>query len=246
MTVRILLSILILCCAGIGHVQATEYPSVKVAEAFLDLRTGPGRGYPKTQIVERGDWVEVMVRRTDWIKVRTDKGFIGWAHQNDMAKTLDPDGEPTQIPTVGEGEFVHRRWETGFKLGTFSGARTTDAYLGYYFTDNLSLEATIGEAFGTSVDFQFLNLSLTHQPWPQWRYSPYVTLGGGAKNTRYSSTEVQLSSRTDQTLHAGLGIRIYLTRQLMARGEYRSTVILTDQEQNEESDEWTIGLSAFF
>ena len=57
---------------------------------------------------------------------------------------------------------------------------------------------------------------------------------------------MQLSSRTDQTLHAGLGLRVYLARQLMARFEYRNTVILTDQEQNEESDEWTIGLSAFF
>ena len=217
MTARILLSILILFCAGIGHVQATEYPSVEVAEPYLDLRTGPGRGYPKTQIVERGDWVEVILRRTDWIKVRTSKGFEGWAHQDDLARTLDPDGEPTQISTVGEGEFIHRRWEVGFKVGTFSGARTSDVYLGYYFTDNLSAEITTGEAFGTSVDFQFLNFSLTHQPWPQWRYSPYITLGGGAKQARYSNTEVQLSSRTDQTLHAGAGLRIYLARQLMVR-----------------------------
>ena len=77
MTVRILLSIIILCCAGIGHVQATEYPSVKVAEPYLDLHTGPGRGYPVTQIVERGDWVEVMVRRTDWIKATPIHGPIG-------------------------------------------------------------------------------------------------------------------------------------------------------------------------
>ena len=164
MTVRILLCILILCCAGTGRVQAADYPSVRVAEPYLDLRTGPGRGYPVTQIVERGDWVEVMLRRTDWIKVRTEKGFEGWAHQNAMAQTLDPDGQPTEIPTVGEGDFVHRRWETGFKIGTFAGARTSDAYLGYYFTSNLSIEATLGEAFGSTVDFQFLNLSLTHQP----------------------------------------------------------------------------------
>jgi hypothetical protein len=246
MTVRILLSIVLICSVGIHPAQATEYPSVEVADAFLDLRTGPGRGYPKTQIVERGQWVEILLRRTDWVKVRTRKGFEGWAHQDDMAHTLDPDGEQTAISTVGEGDFIHRVWETGFKIGTFSGARTSDVYLGYYFTDNLSLETTIGEAFGTSVDFQFLNLSLTHQPWPQWRYSPYLTLGGGAKTTRFSKTTVQLSDRTDQTVHAGLGVRIYITRHIMARGEYRNTVILTDQEQNEESDEWTIGLSAFF
>ncbi|MVF13334.1 SH3 domain-containing protein [Ketobacter sp. MCCC 1A13808] len=246
MTVRILLIVLVFCSLSIRNVQATEYPSVKVAEPYLDLRTGPGRGYPVTQIVERGDWVEVMVRRTDWLKVRTAKGFTGWAHQNDIARTVSPDGEATQIATVSADDFAHRRWETGFKVGSFSGARTSDLYLGYYFTDNLSVEGTLGEAYGTSVDFNFLNISLTHQPWPEWRYSPYLTLGGGIKNTSYSKTAIQVSDRIDETLHAGLGLRVYLTRHLMVRGEYRSVMILTEQAKNEESDEWTIGLSAFF
>lgn len=246
MTARFLLSILLICSMGSALVQAAEYPSVQIADPYVDIHTGPGRGYPKTQIVERGDWLEVIVRKTDWIKVRTRKGHEGWVHVDAMARTLDPDGEKTAIKTVGKGEFIHRRWETGFKAGTFSGARTTHAYLGYYFTDNLSIEGTVGNAFGTTVDFLFLNASLTHQPWPHWRYSPYVTLGGGAKRTEYARTEVQLSDRTDQTVHAGAGLRIYLTHHLMLRGEYRATVILTDQDQNEESDEWTIGLSAFF
>lgn len=246
MMARFLLSILLICSASISSVHGAEYPSVRVADPYVDIHTGPGRGYPKTQIVERGDWLEVIIRKTDWIKVRTRKGHEGWVNVEALARTLDPDGERTQIRTVGKGDFIHRVWETGFKVGTFSGARTSDAYLGYYFTDNLSIEGTIGNAFGTSVDFLFLNASLTHQPWPEWRYSPYFTIGGGVKQTQYSKTEAQLSDRTDQTVHAGVGLRIYLTHHLMVRGEYRTTVILTDQEQNEESDEWTIGLSAFF
>lgn len=219
---------------------------MQVAEPYLDLRTGPGRGYPRTQIVERGGWVEVLSRRTDWLKVRTEKGLVGWAYQNDMAKTLNPDGEPSGIPLIGDGDFANRRWEIGFKLGSFDNATTSHAYLGYYLTQNLSVEGTAGQAFGSSVDFQLLNVSLTHQPWPHWHYSPYLTMGGGVKSTKFNSTQVEITERTDQTVHAGLGIRIYLARQLMARAEYRSTVILTDQEQNQESDEWTIGLSAFF
>jgi len=246
MYLRILFSILILCCVGTTRVQAADNPSVQVAEAYLDLRTGPGRGYPRTQIVERGDWVEILMRRTDWLQVRTDKGLVGWAYQDDMALTLDPDGEPTRIPTVGEDEFIHRRWEAGFRIGTFEGARAGHIYLGYYFTDQIAVEVSGGQAYGTGVDYQFLNVSVTHQPWPNQRYSPYIIMGGGAKGTTYTSTQVQITERTDQTVHAGLGIRIYLARQLLARVEYRDTVILTDQEKNQESDEWTIGLSAFF
>lgn len=246
MTVRILFTVLLLCSLSIQPVQATEFPSVKVAEPYLDLRTGPGRGYPVTQVAVRGEWVEVIARRTDWLRIRTERGHVGWAYQNDIAKTVDADGQPTRIATINEDDFANRRWETGFKVGSFSGARSGNIYLGYYFTENLSLEGTMGEAYGTTVDFQFYNLAITHQPWPQWRYSPYLTLGAGAKNTDYSKTAVQLSDRMDETLHAGLGLRVYLTRQLLIRGEYRSVMILTDQDDNEESDEWTIGLSAFF
>ncbi len=246
MIARTLLIILVALSFGISHAFAEVKPSVEVAEPYLDLRTGPGRGYPITQIVERGEWLEVIVRRTDWIKVRTEQGFIGWIPQQDMAKTLDPDGDYTQVSTVGQGEFAHRRWETGIKIGTFSGARTLGGYLGYYFTENLTLEATLSEAYSSTVDFLFYNLSITHQPWPEWRYSPYFTIGGGEKSTRYSQTELNLSDRIDQTLHAGLGLRIYLTRQMMIRGEYRNTIILTNQDNNDESDEWTIGISAFF
>ncbi len=246
MTVRFLFSIFLFCCVGLQQAHAIEYPSVQVAEPFIDIRTGPGRGYPKTQIVERGGWIEVISRRTTWIKIRTRKGHEGWVNQNDLALTLDPDGGPTAIELVGDGDFAHRRWELGFKVGAFSGARTSDAYLGYYFTDHLSIEATAGQAFGTTVDFIFLNGSVTHQPWPHWRYSPYMTLGGGIKRSDFAKVEVEVSERIDQTLHAGLGLRIFITNQIMLRTEYRSVVILTDQDQNEETDEWTIGLSAFF
>jgi hypothetical protein len=41
-------------------------------------------------------------------------------------------------------------------------------------------------------------------------------------------------------------MRVYITRQFMFRGEYRSNVILTDVDDNLEIEEWTLGFSAFF
>ena len=42
-----------------------ENLSVSVADPYLELRTGPGRGFPVVQVVERGETVEVETRRTD-------------------------------------------------------------------------------------------------------------------------------------------------------------------------------------
>lgn len=244
MLVRLLIALVLACCCGAA--QATDAPSVEVTDPYLDLRTGPGRGHPKVQIVERGDYIEILARKTDWFRVRTRKGFEGWAHRDDMQRTLDPDGDRVKIETVGQDHYAHRRWEAGVKMGDFEGNTMIAALLGYYFTQNLSVEFTAAEALGNYSDSTLLNVALTHQPWPQWRVSPYFTLGGGVIHINPEARFVQTRERTDQTVHAGLGARAYITRQFMLRGEYRSNAILTDVDDNLEIEEWTIGFSAFF
>ena len=46
---------------------------VFVSEPYLELSTGPGRGYPVFHVVEREQSVDVLHRRTDWFKVRTER-----------------------------------------------------------------------------------------------------------------------------------------------------------------------------
>ena len=43
---------------------------VVVQDPYIDLHTGPGRGFPVTQVVDRGATIELLRQRTDWIKVR--------------------------------------------------------------------------------------------------------------------------------------------------------------------------------
>lgn len=74
------------------HLAAGEVLRVVVTDPYLDLHTGPGRGYPITRSVPRGAHVEVLFQRTDWIKVRSDKGKEGWAHRSQMRRTLTTAG----------------------------------------------------------------------------------------------------------------------------------------------------------
>ena len=52
-----------------------------VTAPYLELRPGPGRGYPGLHVVARDESVDVLKRRTDWFKVRTERGVEGWAAQ---------------------------------------------------------------------------------------------------------------------------------------------------------------------
>ena len=67
---------------------------VFVSEPYLELSTGPGRGYPVFHVVERDASVDVLFRRTDWFKVRDEHGVEGWARARDLRRTKLADGSP--------------------------------------------------------------------------------------------------------------------------------------------------------
>jgi hypothetical protein len=77
-----------LCLPGNAAARGAAPVAVAVADAFLELHTGPGRGYPVTRVVPRGDRIEVRKRRTDWYLLRDDRGHEGWAKREQMAATL--------------------------------------------------------------------------------------------------------------------------------------------------------------
>ena len=65
-------------------------------------------------------------------------------------------------------------------------------------------------------------------------------------DTSPSATLVLPLDRTDQTAYAGAGLRFYLTRRFFVRAEYRWHTVFTSRDDNEELDEWKLGLAFFF
>lgn len=243
---------LLLLCGAFGAVAHAddEYLAVKIVEPYIELRTGPGRGYPIFYIAERGAIVEAMKKRTDWIKVRVNRGTHrekeGWVSIEQMAKTLGPDGERLAVAYPDFDQYQKRRWEGGLMTGSFAGADIVSAYGAYHFTRNLSIELEGSQYYGSFSNGTILTGSLVHQPFPQWRISPFFTLGGGVAFIEPKATLVQSEDRSDGLVDVGVGVRYYLTRRFLLRAQYKNFVILTDQETNQNAEEWKIGFSAFF
>lgn len=223
----------------------SEIPAF-VADAYIELHTGPGRGYPVFYIAERDEKIFLLKQRTDWIKIRTHRGQEGWARLNDVAKTIDQYGQSMALNIPQLDEFNNRRWELGFMAGDFDGTDIVTGYAGYHFTRNLSVEVALSENFGNFSSGQSALISIVHQPFPNWRYSPFFTLGGGVRKTDPRSTLVETEDRNDDVLAVGAGIRVYLGKRLMLRAQYKKHTVLTNRDDDIEVDEWKIGLSAYF
>lgn len=223
-----------------GHYQ------VVVADPFLELHTGPGRGYPVFHVVDRGEQVEIVRRRTDWYQVQTARGVRGWARGDAVARTLDTSGEPVPIGDPTAESYLDRRWEAGLLLGDFDGANVLSVYGGYHLTRNISVELRVADLGGDFSDGWMVTAGIVHQPFPEWRFSPYAMLGTGIIHIEPQATLVQTEDRTDQVGQVGVGLRTYLTRRFMFRAEYSSYLVFTSRDENEDVDEWKAGFAFFF
>jgi hypothetical protein len=219
---------------------------VAVADPYLEMHTGPGRGYPIFHVVDRGETVEIVKQRTDWFLVRDADGDEGWVDQDQMELTLNPDGSEVDFERAGIEDFTNSRWEMGVLAGDFGGANIVSLYGAYSLNPHVSLEVWGSQILGNFSNGWTASVNVVHETWPDWRFSPFFTLGAGMIRTEPKSTIIQGEDRNDQIGHAGAGFRVYVTRRFLFRAEYKTHVVFTSRNDNEEVEEWKVGFAFFF
>ncbi len=241
--------LLVAMTSSVAHAEK-NYLSVEVADAYIELHTGAGRGYPIFYIAERGEHVEVLKRRTDWIKVRVRTGTPrekeGWVSVKQMARTLTADGQPLNVTSPDFDAFKKRRWEIGVMHGSYAGANVVSAYGGFHFTQNISAEIEAAQYFGSYSNGKYATFSFVHEPFPEWRLAPFLTIGYGRVYIEPKATLVETTNRNNDLVDVGIGVRYYLTRRFLLRAQYKNYEVLTNSTTNQNAEEWKIGFSAFF
>ena len=242
-----LVAILLLAVSpGFAGAADEELRTVAVADPYLELHTGPGRGYPIFHVVDRGESVRIIKQRTSWYLIRTDRGIEGWVDLAQMELTLNPDGSEVEFAVAGLEDFTNAKWEAGVLAGDFGGANITSLYGGYSIDPHVSIEVWASQILGNFSNGWMGSVNVVHETWPDFRVSPFFTLGAGIIHTSPKSTIIQGEDRTDQVGHVGAGVRVYATRRFLLRAEYKSYVVFTSRDDNEEVEEWKLGFAFFF
>lgn len=244
------LLLLLLLSAGAPVVQSETYAgddtAVTITAPYLDVHTGPGRGYPVFHVVEKSETIQLIKRRTGWYKIATVDGKTGWVRRADLQGALGADGMRLDVSTQGWQGYNDKHWELGLLGGDFSGARSTTLNLSLRMTEHLSTELKYTQAFGNFSDSKLASLNIVHRPFPEWRLAPFFLLGAGAVKTSPSATLVETEDRQDNALTVGAGLMLYLSQRFAVRAEYNKHTLLTTRENNEEVDEWKAGFSVSF
>jgi hypothetical protein len=240
------LALLLLALPLIGQGAQRELLQLFVTEPYLELHTGPGRGFPVTQVIPRGESLDVLYRRTEWYKVRTERGVEGWASEDSLLKTTLADGTPFRFERGNLEGFRSHKWEFGIMAGDYGGASMIGGLAARSLTDNLGIEVYAAQFLGNTYNGYIADLGLNHVFMPQWRLSPFVTLGTGIERVEPKSTLVAPIHNNYQSAYVGFGARYYLARRTFLRAEYRSHTVFTSGGTNEVETEWKIGFAFFY
>jgi len=246
--VRFLLSALFFSCLIFftSNATADDKPiELQIEASYIELHSGPGIGYPVLNVIEKGELVEVLVKRTRWLKIKDQRNNIGWLNQNDLFG-LTQQGKKIVQSELTITDFQNRDYEVGVMYGDFEGADFYNIYLNYTLSPVFSAEVSAGKAQGTISDSDLFEVMLISQPFPELVVIPYLGIGSGIINTKPHSVLADSEKRQDTLMAAAIGLKYHLARNFLLRAEYKYSLVLTNRDENEKVQVWKLGFSVFF
>jgi hypothetical protein len=242
---RLLALVLLLQTLHVGLAEAADkYLVLVVTDPYLEMHSGPGRGFPIVYVIGRDELVTVLYSRTDWFKVRAPRGQEGWVRRSDLSRTLLASGEPAPIPPYPD--FASHRWEVGAGYGVYNRENLVTTYADFGLTSSLDVEFVVQQAFGTLDNRYIATIGLRHTFVPEWKwFSPTAGIGTGYQFIQDVVPPAPLQNNNEMA-YVSLGARGFITRRFMWRADWRHYVVFNNQNVYEDLEEWKLDLAVFF
>ncbi|AKJ29226.1 hypothetical protein AAW51_2535 [Caldimonas brevitalea] len=239
---------LLACWVASAPVQAADSAPerLQVTEPYIELHTGPGRGYPVAHVAERHEWIEVELRRTDWFKVRTAGGKQGWVRRQQLESTLTEAGGQKTFRDILLDDYLQRRVQLGGAWGRFESEPMLKLTTAYRFSPSLSVEGSIGQVQGVFSGTDFWHVNLAAEPWSDRRLSPFFGIGVGRFKNVPNSSLVGATKTNANLADAIVGLRWHLSDRFVVSADYAFYTAFVNEQRSIEYRAITAGISFFF
>ena len=231
----------------VANAQASSKTErLQITDPYIELHTGPGRGFPVFFVAPRAQWISIEMRHTDWFKVRTDDGKVGWVSREQLETTLTASGATKSFRDVLLDDYLSRRVQLGAAWGRFKSEPMLKLWTSYRLSETLSLEGTLGQVQGVFSGTDLWHVDLMAEPWSDQRISPFFAVGVG-KFKNFPNLSLVGAQTTDAKLaNVSLGVRYYLSDRFVLRADYTLYTAFVADTRSTEYRAFTAGLSFFF
>ena len=219
---------------------------LQVADPYLELHTGPGRGYPVFFVVERHRWVEVELRHTDWFRVRAEGGQVGWVARSQLETTLTAAGGSKTFRDPLQADELGRRVEFGGAWGRFQSDPMLKLWLQVRLADTVGIELDAGQVQGLYSGTDFWHLSLSSEPWSDQRLSPFFAIGLGKFGNTPNASLIDAVPSKAKLGAATIGLRWHLSERFVARLDWSLTTAFVSDARSTEYRSLTAGIGFHF
>jgi len=231
-----------LCTASL----ASAAEQVQITDPYIELHTGPGRGFPIFFVAPRSQWIGIELRHTDWYKVRTEDGKVGWVTRQQLESTLTDAGDKKTFRDMLLDDYLSRRVQMGAAWGQFKSEPMLKLWTSYRFSETLSAEGTLGQVQGLFSGTDFWHINLLSEPWSDQRISPFFSIGLGKFKNIPNPSLIGATPTDAQLANASIGVRYYLTDRFVLRSDYTFYTAFVADTRSLEYRALTAGISFFF
>ncbi len=226
--------------------DSEQLQSVTISDAYIELHTGPGSGYPIFYVEERGKKIKIIKRKTDWFKVTTDSKKTGWVNREQLERTLTDAGVKKTFKDILIDDYLKSRLEFGIAGGLFESEQSFTLRVGYKMTPNITFELAytkIAGRFSSSTLYQG-NFHLLL--YPDDRLTPFMYIGYGKFENVPATSLVSAKNSNLDMGNAGIGIKFYLSDRFYFRADASTYVVLVGDNRSDEYSHYNAGFSFFF
>ena len=226
--------------------EATRLARVRVIAPYIDMRSGPGRGYPVFYAAERDEWIVIELRHTDWFKVRSARGTLGWVSREQMKQTVTEDGIPFELADPTLDDYLNRRFDIGAGYGASKKTSFTRVWAGWRFSDTLSIDLNIADVQTKTSTTGIWTASLLAEPWSNKRLSPFIGVGIGRFHYKPNESLVNNEVVDGNMGVFTLGARYHLGSRVALRLDYSRYAVFVSDFTSRNYQAGTLGLSIHF
>jgi uncharacterized protein YgiM (DUF1202 family) len=219
---------------------------LQITDPYIEMHTGPGRGFPVFFVVPRNQWIGIELRYTDWYKVRTEDGKVGWVRRSQLQSTLTAAGDTKTFRDVLLDDYLSRKLQLGAAWGQFKSEPMLKFWTSYRLTETLGVEGTLGQVQGVFSGTDFWHVNVVTEPWSDKRLSPFMGIGLGKFNNFPNQSLVGATTTDAQLANASVGVRYHLSDRFVVRADYSIYTAFVADTRTLEYRAMTAGLSFFF
>ncbi|MFV1982542.1 MAG: SH3 domain-containing protein [Thiohalomonadales bacterium] len=219
--------------------------TVTVVDPFLELHTGPGANFPIYDIIERGEVITILRRKTDWYQVKGSLNRIGWARREHLTETLAIAGIRTGTREKILEDYLKDKFRFDALIGQFDGESSATIRLAYRTNENIMLEIGVSQISGIYSNSPLLQANILFELYADLDFRPFAFMGY-SKLSNVPNSETDLTAYDLDLLNAGFGLNYYLTERFVIRLELGDYIVFSGNNRNDEFINYSLGLSIFF